>query len=244
MGENKTLTYIAAHSTSDKESPIHQAIKQAFQQENPDLYIMQGFSSDVEGISPERLKNKSSKICAFSKGCAHNLFGAYLATEKDIPFVGGEPSQDIYIPFLEEKGFTFNDVVFFMVCQQIPFFHRDVDFDKNKIPFTAENFDRFVTDFIQKEISIWLKQDIQLTAKDFTKWWKEKFQKAYQFERDLRHPEGFIITEPLNAENALITQKISWHVLQLKKDYMVQKIKQFLPYYDRILVVYGAFYFD
>lgn len=241
-GENKVLIYIAIHNTNRMDSSIHQAISKAFTEENPNFYVMQGFSSEDEGISPKRLQEKSQLVCSNSQGCGENLFGAYLATQRNIPFLGIEPPQDIYIEPLERRGYSFEDLVFFKVCQQIPFFHRDGDFENNKIRLTPENFEEFITSFIQTNISGWLKRDIKLTSKDFLKWWEKSFHKPYEFSKDLLWPDGTIITEAIDTDEALITQKISSCISKIKTDYMLDKIILSLSDYPKVIVVTGAYY--
>lgn len=58
----KNIIYIAVNHSADLKSKVHQSIRDVFKNDRPNVFLMEGFSSSIEGISPERLKQKATEI--------------------------------------------------------------------------------------------------------------------------------------------------------------------------------------
>src|SRR5260221_4953104 len=149
LKDGKELIFVATHHTDNIISPIHGLIKAIVEKEKPDIYVMEGFSSDEDGISPERLSIKAKKLCEDQGKCGENLYTALLATQKSIPFIGADLTEDKQLEPLLQKGFSFDDIVFFMLVQHLPYFFRDGYFETHTIKFIQQNREAMCNDFLQ-----------------------------------------------------------------------------------------------
>jgi hypothetical protein len=238
---DKELIFIGALHTNNLKSPVHGAIKAIFATEKPDVFIMEGFSSDQEGISPDRLKKKSTTVCEHKGQCGENLYAAYLAMKADIPFIGAELSEDKQLEPLKKKGFSFEDVVFYMLAQQLPYFFRDGDFETQTKPFTPLVWEEMCNRFMQTHIAEWIQRDVKLTYQDFLKWWKIHFHSPLVMQKEFGDwKRGTNYAQPSKRKDAPYTQQIAYSFHRNRDDHIFGVIKTAVTQNKKTLVVFGS----
>lgn len=239
---DKELIYIAVDHPDDMASPTHKKIKNLFETEKPDVFVMEGFCSQREGISPQRLKEKSTLIAESGSGkCNDNLYGAYLATKNNIPFIGPELPDAEQVILLQEKGYTFEDIVFYMLVMEIPYLFRDGDFETHTQKFTPETWKAMCEQYMHKNIASYVEQPVPFTYEDFLQWWEKHFHKPLDMEKEFKNFEhGCLYMEPCNAPDACITQKMAYFFHKNRDDYIFKKIKEITQQYNKVLVLYGS----
>jgi hypothetical protein len=244
LQDGRKLIYIAVHHTNKKDSSIHQKIFEVFQNENLDVFLMEGISSSEEGISSERVLKKAKIFCEEKDDCDENLYAAYLASQRNIPIVGCHLNEHNFLPGLEKAGFSLEDFVYFILVQQIPFFYRDGDFATHERKFTPDTWQIMSEEFIHNEIAGWLKTPLEdFTFEGFRTWWGKKFKKPLDMEKEFSDwKKATSFTYPDNNENALITQKISFWVQQQRDIYILEQIKEALKKYKVVLTVHGSYH--
>lgn len=238
--DNAELIFIASNYSNDANSKTHQQIKNIFSTEKPDLYIMEGFSNEQEGLSPKRLQEKSKKLCATGK-CNQNLYAAYIATKNNVDFLGAELSESEQVKLLSKEGFAFDDIIFYMLMQQLPYFFRDGDFDRHKQKFTKATYESMCNDFLQRTIAGWINKKVNVTYHDFLVWWGKNFAKPLDLQKEFSNFEnGFALVEPSNKNDAYITQKIAYYFNKNRQNHLLDLIKSEIKTHNKVVVVFGA----
>jgi hypothetical protein len=241
MDGDKELIFIATHHSNDLKSPIHATIRDIFEKENPDIYIMEGFSSDREGISPDRLKKKSTDIFEKTGECGENLYAAYLATKANIPFIGAELPEDQNLELLKKKGFSFEDIVFYLLVQHLPYFFRDGDFETHTQQFTPLTWESMCNQLMQKTIAGWLNQDVKLTYQDFLQWWENHFHSPLDMQKEFGDwLRGTHYSQPNKSKEAPYTQQIAYWWHKNRDDHIIGIIKAAVTQNKKTLVVFGS----
>ncbi len=239
--DGKTLIFVACHHTNNLSSPIHRTIKNIFDEEKPDIYLMEGFSSESEGISPDRIKEKAKQIIESTKKCADNLYAAYLATENGVPFIGADLADAKQITPLKERGYSLEDVIFYLLVQQLPYFYRDGDFETHTQKFTPENWEPMCNAFLHKNVAGWIGEDVSLTYKDFLAWWERNFKTTLDMEKEFSDwKRGNSYTSPNNDREALYSQRIAYWWHKNRDDHIFSVLKDQFSKNTTTLIVFGA----
>lgn len=237
----KDLIFVAVHHTNDMNSPTHQCIREIFENEKPDLYLMEGFSSDQEGESPIRLKEKSTWVCEEKTNCPENLYGAYLATKNGVAFIGADISEKEQIPLMKAHGYSREDVIFYMLVQQLPQLYRDGDFETHTQKLTAITCESMCDTFLQKNIAEWINESVDLTYQDFLNWWQLRFQGPLDMEETFfMWEKGVVYSAPNNKDNALYTQKIAFLFTNNRDNHLINIIKETVCKNKKTLIIYGS----
>lgn len=240
LKEGRKLIFVACWHTDDIHSFAHKSIKDIFLKEKPDIYIMEGFCSAREGLSPERLKKKSKEICKQKGKCQENLYGAYLATTQTINFIGAELRERDQISLLKKKGYSREDVIFYLLVQQLPYFYRDGDFETHSQKFDSSSWENICNTFLKNNISGWIEEKVDLNYRDFLTWWKSRFGTFLDMNREFSEwKKGCFFHEANIKENALYTQKIAFWFHKNRDDYLIKVIKDSVSQNPKTLIVYG-----
>lgn len=228
--ENKKIIYIAVEHISNPLHPTAQKIKDLIENEKPDFCILEGFDPS-EGISPKRIINKANEKLSQNL-IGENLYAAYLCDKCNIPFIGADARESSYINTLAKEGFSLEDIVFFLVAQQINFWNKD-----NIVNET--NIKNLVGNLIKDDISWWLEQKLDYTYEDFLKWHEKNTNKQFDLTKDFlwKNTEDFI---PSLENKASIYQKIQVHIMYIRDLHILNVIQDALKKYNKILIVYGG----
>lgn len=225
----KQFIYVAVHHTNDLKGAVACTIKSLIETKQPDVCVLEGFPV-TEGFSPERIIGIADERCSTGK-CGENLYSARLCHYHQIPFIGGDIEESEYIEAFKAFGISQKDIVFFLLVQQIPLWHRDGEFFLGN---PKEQFENFMRD----SVSIWLKiQPVNYTYEDFLSWHLEHMKKTYNPEKDFVSAYEL---QPSLQKNATIYQKICAYTVYLRDKHIVRLIQQLMMENSTVLVVYGA----
>ncbi|AIL13257.1 hypothetical protein IM40_06730 [Candidatus Paracaedimonas acanthamoebae] len=242
LKDNKELIFVACWHTNDINSPQHKRIKDIFQNEKPDIYIMEGFCSAREGVSPVRLKKKSAEICEKKGKCQENLYAAYLATKYQVNFIGAELSEKEQIPLLKKYGYSREDVIFYLLVQQLPYFYRDGDFETHTQKFDSSSWENMCNAFLKNKIATWIEEKVYLDYNDFLIWWKQRFGAPLNMEKEFSGwKKGCSFHESSNKEDALYTytQRMAYWFHNHRDNHLINVIKDSVSKNHKTLIVYG-----
>lgn len=230
----KELWYLAVMHTNQIDGSVAQAIENILDEQKPALCILEGWES-WEGVNPQRIITMSQE--SYATGiCSESLTAAYLCHKKGIAFVGGEVDDVVLLQMLKRRGFAEQDVIFFMLAQQIPFWHRDHLFDKEN---PKQQFD----EFLQNTLAGWMRIPITQTYEDFQRWHEEHRGKSYDPDTDFLWKTAATNEYELRPslhEGATIYQKLAAHIYNIRDAHILCMIKQALQSHDKVLVVFGA----
>lgn len=235
------LIYVASHHTQDINSAVHQVIKKIFENEKPDVYIMEGFSAEEEGDSPDRLKQKSTKLCEVQKKCGEGMYAAYLATKHNINFIGADLFEKHQIPLLKAQGYSRKDVIFFMLIQSLPNLYGDGDWETRTQKFTPDNWESMCNHHLQKHIAKWIDDKVTLTYQDFLAWWQDNFKEPLDMKREFSSwDKGINYCHSNHNDDALYSQKIANWFHKNRDDHMFKIIQETVANNKTTLAVFGS----
>lgn len=229
---NKQLIYIATHHTNDIDSSVAKTIKNVIESEQPDFCILEGFTT-TEGINPERIIEIAKK--KYSEGrCGENCYAVNFCQKHHINFIGGDVDEKTYLDFFKQFGISQMDIVFFLLAQQIPLWHRDREFLNTNLKEQFENF-------MQEAISNWLGiPSVKYTYEDFLAWHKDKTGKSYNPDNDFLWDIDSRELRPYLGENATIYQKICAYTIYIRDKNIIQLIEKMMAKHSKVLIVYGS----
>lgn len=230
----KQLIYIATHHTNNLNSPVAQAIKNLIETEQPDICLLEGFTTS-EGINPERVIAIADKKSKDGK-CGENCYSVNLCHQHQISFIGGDIDEKAYLEPFKAFGISQKDIVFFLLAQQISFWHRDEDFLDTDPKSQFE-------DFMREIISSWLDiPPLDYTYEDFLAWHMDNIGKSYDPQKDFLWDNygSNNELEPYLGENATIYQRICAYTIYIRDKNIVKLIERMMIDYSKVLVVYGS----
>jgi hypothetical protein len=115
------LAMVAAEHVFTPDNSTIRAITSAFASASPALVIVEGFPTAM-GESPPPLVDEAKQrgtpgASAFANG--EGLYAASLAIARQVPFVGGEPTNAQQVEALARKGYALPDVWFAFVVREL-----------------------------------------------------------------------------------------------------------------------------
>ena len=111
------LVFIAARHEPRVGSPTHRLIKEVIEGFDPKCVITEGLRSE-DGYSPEGLI-RDAKRREKSGNLPEPLYAALLCSEKEIPFIGGEPMPIVTTEALRAVTEDDTDVLGFLVVRHL-----------------------------------------------------------------------------------------------------------------------------
>ena len=149
-GDNKDLYYVSTHHELGTQSTTSKTVRQTMEQYNPQLVIIEGLQTQ-KGVSPA--------VDDFAHA-EEPAYAAYLAGQKNIPFVGGEPSEPQIFKEMEGKGYSAKDIMAFYLLRNIPVWRRDGELNK-------EHFDRQANEYLNLQMFDFIPKEKRLTFDEF-----------------------------------------------------------------------------
>ncbi|NNM43861.1 MAG: hypothetical protein HKM07_05915 [Chlamydiae bacterium] len=232
---NQKLIYMAVRHTNDMKSSVATTIKNLLEKENVDFCILEGFE-ESEGISPQRVVSKAENQVA--KGiCGENLYAAHLCHSLRIHFIGGEKGEKFYLQQLEKYGIVEEDLVFYLLAQQIPWWHRDGTFEKENLKVQFETF-------MKEDISTWLEvEPVKYTYEDFIGWHEKHMGCSYDPEKNFLWDSKQEELLPYLGPGATRYQKIAAYIMYIRDEHVVDVIQRAISNHSTVLVIYGAYHY-
>lgn len=221
----KALCYVAVRHVVGIENPISAAIKSAVEQFNPDAVVIEShYGHDNTGYVAYVHEQSASGF----KDSREDTYAAYLATQRKIPFVGGEPSDKTIMAGMIEAGYSSRDVQAFYLLRQIPVWREE-----HKL--SEQGFAEQATKFLGTINSIFeTSNDDALNIVDFKKWY-DKHNTTRKSFLEIENSD----LAPINSEKASYFQILNHVMDPIRERNIITVIANNLNEYDRVLVVYG-----
>lgn len=233
--EGKQITYIAVYHSNDLTGPVIKTIENIIESERPEICILEGFEAS-EGLNPQRIIDMADQYLESGK-CGENLYAAKLCQQKGIDFIGGEVGEYTYLKPLQTLGFSQKDLVFYLLAQQIPYWHLQNSFQERTPKDLFENF-------LKEAISNWIRVPVNYTYEEFLSWHKENIGKDYDLNQDFLWRKDSLELIPNLGDKATIYQRIAAHVMLMRDQHIVEMIKKISSVHSKVLIIYGACHYE
>ncbi|WP_032112758.1 hypothetical protein [Candidatus Paracaedibacter symbiosus] len=219
-GNGRELRYLAVQHAIGASSPTFQSIRQTIEDFQPSCLILEGFENCDETIQwiSEQYKKEPEY-------CGEPLYAAYLAKEKGVLFMSGEPTDQEIIRHCINKNYTKNDVAYFYFTRLIPQHYR-----QQKLSFESD-LPRFFEDLSQMWMGIF---NEKYTHEGYQSWCNEAYNKPLTFQQVIDTTQ----TSPILTGHKL--QKIGYEVGLVRDKEILTRIFDSMQKYDKVLVIYGA----
>jgi hypothetical protein len=120
----KRLDYINARHVSGIDNRTCEAVREAIQTHRPQLVIIEGFPTDC-GLSPRPYVDYSNHQAKRGFPHGETAYAAFLACQHDIPFMGGEPTDEHVSAAMVKLGYPPKEIMAFCCLRTIPQDRRD-----------------------------------------------------------------------------------------------------------------------
>ncbi len=225
--DDRQLWYLASSHGTDSTSDTFKFIRHVFNLQKIDIVIVEGFETDL-GINPRAISSyifEGKKDTFYPNG--ESSFAIENAIIKNVPFIGGEPSdKDIYKSILE-KNYSAQDVIGFNFVRRIPQLKRSGLI--TNLSSIEPQFSSYLKTK-QKDFGI---KDIKFTFEDFKNWYKNKQGKDLSLESGEKGE-----TAPMDGP--YFTQKISKVITTIRDEHILKTINGLLKKYRNVFIAYGS----
>jgi len=221
----RALTYVAVEHSNEASSPSLKLVGNAMESRRFSAVVLEGFPRS-QGISPEAMKIGSEKDGAngfYRDG--ETSVAVKMAVKKKVPFVGGEPDEDIIKAAAFAAGYKLEDLFCLYVTRMIPPWRRDGT-------LTRQSFEESYSE-IAPSLGVRLGL-APLSLENFKSWYQQKLNQPFRV-RDVSDQS----IAPL-AEGATFTQRLSAVIGKVRNEHIVRVTEEMLNKFGRVLVVYGS----
>lgn len=225
------LLYLASGHSSDRQSPTLKMTAQLFQKYEFDALLIEGIPF-AEGESPAWYLKEAQASLKENFVSGEHSYAAILASEKEIPFYGGEPGQQTIYEALRDEHYSDLDILGFYLARQIPQWVREEKsksglIDREGLTFTANNCRNFGLQAPDKKCP----ELAELKA-----WYQQQFGRPLSL--DVLNSDF----EPL-PDGKLKTQRMAAAVARVRDRYTLERVQDLLRRYKNVAVIYGAGHF-
>ncbi|MBD3818150.1 hypothetical protein ACIGFJ_14965 [Brevundimonas diminuta] len=220
----KQIGFLAAMHTQDASSPTFRLIARAFARLQPKIVVVEGVPTE-EGLSPARLSNRGF-VRRRGGQYGENMQAAYEAEARDIPFIGGEPTQSTLLQAHVEAGANGADVFAAYLLRYL----RGAMLARQ--PGGADDQLRD----LQRRLLPTLGQSLGVTDFDIFQWYRASYGVLPAADPELAErgsPCGPGIASAIVARET-----------RLRNEHLLRLIEALSSGYPSVLVVYGAGHFD
>lgn len=225
----KDLYYIASGHETGIESPTFQTVRKAMDAYKPQLVIFEGLPTE-RGISPPSFNKHLQKNA--EDNFAHtyeSTYAAYLAHERNIPFMGGEPADAAIFAQMETQGYSTKDMMAHYLLRGIPVW-------RNQGVLDEANFEKQARDFLENDPFFQtFPPEKRLTYEELQPW----------YERHATPGKTLLQLEqndfaPLNKPDATYAERQSYKISEVRDKHLAATIGNAVAAHERVLVVYGS----
>lgn len=223
---NKSLSYIATLHSTEEESETFKLISKTILDAQVELIIVEGISNSLS-FSPKSvqdwasLQGKNGNYEGFE-----TAFTIKTCISSNIPFIGGEPSEEYIYTQLLKQSFKTEDYLFYSFTQQI--FQA-----KEANALDSLNIEDYFKEYItEKTKNLNLKKTYNFT--EFNKWFQKNNFDIFSISS--LYPETCAPYE----SGKLLTQRVSSAICILRDMYTVGVIEKALIQFNNVMIVYGG----
>ena len=217
------LVFIAARHEPRVGSPTHKLIDSVIEGFGPECVITEGLRSE-DGYSPDGLI-RDARRREQSGNLPEPLFAALLADQKEIPFIGGEPSPSVTTEALRKVTDDDTDILGYLVVRHLGQVRREqpgADLDnrvKRLLPRMIEQFEL----------------ETAMNLDQFKDWYERTAGRAFSAE-NLRRED----IAPIATEDPGLLKRMGITVMLAREKHLISLEARLLAEYKRVLVIYGS----
>ena len=217
------LVFIAARHEPRVGSPTHKLIEEVVEGFDPECVITEGLRSE-DGYSPERLI-ADAKRREKSGNLPEPLYAALLCSEREIPFIGGEPVPVVTTEALRAVTKDDTDILGFLVVRHLGQVRREQpeaeldDKVKRLLPRMIQQFEL----------------ETALTVDQFKDWYHKTTGRNFSAE-NLRRGD----IAPIAIENPNLLKRMGIAAMMAREKHLISFQSKMLLEHRRVLVVYGS----
>jgi len=227
----KELVFLATTHESNPASETFRMIRKELTEKNHDLVIVEGVPTQLGLSNTAFLTQVIPKPGRTHTWSGENAYAAWLAHQRGIPFVGGEPSRREMQQALVHVGITSRDLIyFFMVSNILPFRRTGLPVNTNSDQYLEQTLAESRRGFHVMDPAV-------LSVEDFKNWYEKGNGKPFSL-------DSVTLQEcaPL-GRSSLRTNQISYRWEQVRNRHLLELIARSFHTRKRVLVVFGGGHF-
>ncbi|MBU1239993.1 hypothetical protein KKF84_04400 [Myxococcota bacterium] len=225
---DRVLVFIASKHETSPSSETFRLIREEIAGGESQLVILEGLPTRLGLSNPAFLGRAAPRTENAPSWPGEHSYAAFLARQKGIPFLGGEPSRRQLQRDLQKKGFTTSDVIyFFMVANVLSHWRQGGTIMTDQEGYMA----RALAD---SRRGFQLKETAKLSVERFRRWYALGNGRAFRLGSVSRRECAPLKTSPLK------TNRISHAWEQARNAHLLVLIAKSAEKWKRILVVYGG----
>ncbi len=217
------LVFIAARHEPRVGSPTHRLIESVIEGFDPECVITEGLYTD-EGYSPPPLL-RDARRREPSGNLPEPLFASLLADQKEIPFIGGEPSPSVTTEALRKVTDDDTDILGYLVVRHLGQVRREqpgADLD-NKVK-------RLLPRMIQQ-----YELETAMNLDQFKDWYEETTGNSFSAAN--LDPDD---VSPIATEDPGLLKRMGITVMLAREKHLISLEARLLTEHKRVLVIYGS----
>lgn len=224
--ETNVLKFLATDHANKTEHPTFKTVKSIFEKFKPELVILEGFEDGGQLSSPSQIAHADRCNAEGYQSCGEPSYAVYLASRTSIPFVSGDPSEQMILPVLQSKGYSTQDLIGYSLMQLIPQWRRAGELDSETTPA------RLV------KRATWYSEQLNspetFTFETLKQWYFNQTGEKFDFNKI-----GTSSVAPTNDGKSTNLNKLSFQVGLIRDSYLVSKIQFGVNKFQRTLVIFG-----
>ena len=217
------LVFVAARHEPRAGSPTHKLIQEVIEGYDPHCVITEGLRSH-DGYSPERLIS-DAKLRERTGNLPEPLYAALLCSEKEIPFIGGEPLPIVTTEALREVTEDDTDILGYLVVRHLGQVRREqpgAELDKK--------IEKLLPRMIQQ-----FELETALTLDQFKDWYKRSTGKNFRTENLIQADIA-----PIKVQDPNDLKRMGIAAMMAREKHLITFEAKMLSEHKRVLVVYGS----
>ncbi|MEX0930498.1 MAG: hypothetical protein WDZ79_02340 [Candidatus Paceibacterota bacterium] len=228
---DKELHYFGSYHSFNPEDALFSEIEQAFNKSNPDIVFVEGISSrgDVEKCTEKVKEGFREEIIAHM---GESGFTLKLAAEKGVEWQSPEPPDKDLYDYLQEQGFSKDEIFAWEVFQILPQYNRQMD---------KQSFKEYVSRFIEsfERNTNW--EEFDYSCEYAIELGEQILGKKIDVEDE---PNATDYIDPIpwekKKDNQTVLNSISEAASRFRDRKIVSDLVEALKTHKKVFVVYGA----
>ena len=239
---DKAVAFIPAQHGKGRENPTFEQIDKAFNASNFDLVIVEGVPTAM-GYSPPRIAHQIAGLP--EARMSEDDYAMAMAAQKNIPFIGGKPTDEEIFQKAQQLGFSRTDMMNYYLLREVPRWN-----DAWKTEHQQASGDEAIRQqnaFIEKKLTNYLRDPGYQFRDDADKPTAETFEAWYQSKKPAKGKElsqlGDADLKPVADVSASYFQRISAADERATDEHLLGVILEAKNQHKKCLVVYGNSHF-
>lgn len=227
----KALTFLAVEHSNEASSSSLRLVESVMDARRYAAVVLEGIPRSF-GVNPAGFLSRAEKdgTSGFYREGERSI-AVRMAARKAVPFVGGEPDEDLVKANVLAAGFTVDDLFFFYMLRQVPLWRRDGTLTRGGF---EEAYLEYAPEFGKR---LGYKQGEEPNLEAFHRWYQARIGRPFR-PRDVSND-----TVAPFAAGELFSQRISAVTTRVRDEHIVRVVEEMLNRYGRVLMVYGSSHF-